>query len=74
MTSNINHAILIILVKIIFDRGVSLKNEELKEQLLLNADEIIKIISKGNTAEVKKNKEGICILEVTRKKIKKGLD
>lgn len=74
MTSNINHAILIILVKIIFDRGVSLKNEELKEQLLLNADEIVKIISKGNTAEVKKNKEGISILEVTRKKIKKGLD
>lgn len=51
-----------------------MKNEELKEQLLLNSEEIIKIISKGNTAEIKKSKEGISILEVSKKKIKKCLD
>lgn len=73
MTSDTKYAILIILVKIKYDRGVNLKNEDLKKQLLFDADEIIKIVSKGNTAEIKKNKEGIFILEVSRKKIKKDL-
>ena len=49
-----------------------MKNEDLKEQLMINAEEIIKIILRGNTAEVKKNKDGISIFEVSRKKIKKG--
>lgn len=51
-----------------------MKNEDLKEQVIVNAEEIVKIISKGNTAEVKKNKEGISVFEVSRKKIKKGID
>ena len=33
-------------------------------------DEIIKSILDGNTIEVKKNKDGIQILEVSKKKIK----
>lgn len=44
--------------------------ENLKQQLLSNIDIIIEIISKGNTAEVKKNKDGVLILETIRKKIK----
>ena len=32
---------------------------------------IVDIIADGNTAEIKKNKDGILILEVFRKKIKK---
>lgn len=51
-----------------------MKNEDLKEQLMINAEEIIKIILRGNTAEVKKNKDGISIFEVSRKKIKKDID
>lgn len=45
-----------------------MKNEQLKEQLVLNAENIVQIISKGNTAEIKKNKDGIVIYEITRKK------
>ena len=51
-----------------------MKNENLKEQIIINAEEIVKIILKGNTAEVKKNKEGISVFENKKKKIKKGLD
>lgn len=50
------------------------EHNKLKQQLLSYADDIITIVSKGNTAEIRQNKEGISILEVTRKKIKKGLD
>ena len=46
-----------------------MKKENLKNQLLSNIDIIVDIISKGNTAEVKKNKDGILILETVRKKI-----
>lgn len=42
--------------------------EQLKQQLIDNAENIIQIVSKGNTAEIKKNKDGIVIYEVTRKK------
>ena len=51
---------------------------KLKQQLLSYTDEIIKIISKGNTVEIKQNKEGILVLDVDKKKIsknfQKGLD
>ena len=43
--------------------------KDLKEQLLNIIDSIVDIIYKGNTTEVKKNKNGILILEVIRKKI-----
>lgn len=51
---------------------------KLKQQLLSYIDDIIKIISKGNTAEIRQNKEGILILDVEKKKItknfQKGID
>lgn len=46
-----------------------MKHEELKEQLQSNLDDIITIISKGNTAEIKKNTNGVLILEVSKKKL-----
>lgn len=51
-----------------------MNRETLKKQLLLNIDEIVNIIESGNTAEIKKNKDGVLILEVFRKKIKNTLD
>ena len=51
---------------------------KLKQQLLTYTDEIINIVSKGNTAEIRQNKEGILVLDVEKKKIsknfQKGLD
>lgn len=47
-------------------------NNKLKQQLLSYIDDIIKIISKGNTAEIRQNKEGILILDVEKKKISKN--
>ena len=47
--------------------------DKLKQQLLSNADDIIKIITKGNTAEVKKSKDGVSVFEVVKKKIKNDL-
>lgn len=51
---------------------------KLKQQLLTYIDDIIKIISKGNTAEIRQNKEGILVLDVEKKKLsknfQKGLD
>jgi hypothetical protein len=47
----------------------NLKKENLKNQILSNIDIIIDIVLKGNTAEVKKNKDGILILETSRKKL-----
>lgn len=53
-------------------------NNKLKQQLLTYIDDIIKIISKGNTAEIRQNKEGILVLDVEKKKLsknfQKGLD
>lgn len=53
-------------------------NNKLKQQLLSYTDDIIKIVSKGNTAEIRQNKEGILVLDVEKKKIsknfQKGLD
>lgn len=46
-----------------------MEKENLKKQLLSNIDVIVDIISKGNTAEIKKNKNGVLILETIRKKI-----
>lgn len=46
-----------------------MKKENLKNQILSNIDIIIDIVLKGNTAEVKKNKDGILILETSRKKL-----
>jgi hypothetical protein len=51
-----------------------LNKETLKNQLLSNIDAIVNIIADGNTAEIKKNKDGILILEVFRKKIKNSID
>lgn len=51
-----------------------MKKEDLKEQLISNSDEIVNIISKGNTAEIKASKDGIVILDVSKKKLKKSLD
>lgn len=51
-----------------------MKKENLKNQILSNIDIIIDIVLKGNTAEVKKNKDGILILETSRKKINLELD
>ena len=51
-----------------------MNRETLKKQLLLNIDAVVDIIESGNTAEIKKNKDGILILEVFRKKIKNTLD
>lgn len=45
---------------------------KLKQQLLLCIDDIIKIVSKGNTAEIRQNKEGILVLDVEKKKITKN--
>lgn len=45
---------------------------ELKRQLLSYVDDIIKIISKGNTAEIRQNKEGILVLDVEKKKLTKN--
>lgn len=49
-----------------------MKKDELKDQLTSSYNEIVNIISKGNTAEIKASKDGIVILEVSRKKIKKS--
>ena len=49
------------------------KYNELKQQLLLHIDEILSIIIKGDTVEIKKNKDGVSVFEVSRKKIKKDL-
>ena len=49
------------------------KYNELKQQLLLHIDEILNIIIKGDTVEIKKNKDGVSVFEVSRKKIKKDL-
>ena len=49
------------------------KYNELKQQLLLYIDEILSIIVKGDTVEIKKNKDGVSVFEVSRKKIKKDL-
>ena len=49
------------------------KYNELKQQLLLHIDEILSIIIKGDTTEIKKNKDGVSVFEVSRKKIKKDL-
>lgn len=46
-----------------------MKKENLKNQILSNIDVIVDIVLKGNTVEVKKNKDGIIILETSRKKI-----
>jgi hypothetical protein len=46
-----------------------LNKENLKKQLLHSVDSVVDIVCKGNTAEIKKNKDGILILEVFRKKI-----
>ena len=52
--------------------------DKLKQQLLLYADEIINIISKGNTVEIRQNKDGILVLDVDKKRVsknfKKGID
>ena len=52
--------------------------DKLKQQLLLYTDEIINIISKGNTVEIRQNKDGILVLDVDRKRVsknfKKGID
>ena len=47
------------------------EHNELKQQFLSYIDEIIKIISKGNTVEIRQNKEGILVLDVEKKKLKK---
>ena len=52
--------------------------DKLKQQLLLYTDEIISIISKGNTVEISQNKDGILVLDVDKKRVsknfKKGID
>lgn len=52
--------------------------DKLKQQLLLYTDEIINIISKGNTVEIRQNKDGILLLDVDKKRVsknfKKGID
>lgn len=52
--------------------------DKLKQQLLLYTDEIINIISKGNTVEIRQNKDGILVLDVDKKRVsknfKKGID
>ena len=51
---------------------------ELKRQLLCYIDDIIDIVLNGNTAEIRQNKDGILVLDVTKKKLlknfSKGLD
>lgn len=44
---------------------------KLKQQLLSYTDDIIKIVSKGNTAEIRQNKDGILVLDIEKKKITK---
>ena len=51
-----------------------MNKETLKNQLLANIDAIVDIITDGNTAEIKKNKDGVLVLEVFRKKIKNTID
>lgn len=46
-------------------------NEEYKQQLLSNVDEILKCVINGNTVEIKKNKDGLQFFEVSKKKFKK---
>ncbi len=45
--------------------------EQLKTQLLSNIEDILDIITEGSTAEIKKNKEGVQVFEVNKKKLKK---
>ena len=52
----------------------NLDREVLKKQLLSNIDVIVDIVSKGNTSEIKKNKDGILILEASRKKVNINLE
>lgn len=48
---------------------IDLNKDELKQQLMNKTDIIINIISKGNTAEIRKNnKDGMVIYEVVKKK------
>ena len=58
--------------------GLNHDKTELKQQLLYYIDDIINIVSNGNTAEIRQNKDGILMLEVTKKKLSKnfskGLD
>lgn len=49
-----------------------MNHDELEKQLLLHVDDIIKIILKGNTAEIRKNKDGILVLDVEKKKLSKN--
>ena len=48
------------------------EHNKLKQQLLSYTDDIIKIVSKGNTAEIRQNKEGILVLDVEKKKLSKN--
>ena len=54
------------------------EHNKLKQQLLSYTDDTIKLVTKGNAAEIGQNKEGILVLDVEKKKIsknfQKGLD
>lgn len=52
--------------------GLNHDKTELKQQLLYYIDDIINIISNGNTAEIRQNKDGILVLDVTKKKLSKN--
>ena len=52
--------------------GLNHDKTELKQQLLYYIDDIINIVSNGNTAEIRQNKDGILMLEVTKKKLSKN--
>lgn len=58
--------------------GLNHDKNELKQQLLYYIDDVINIVSNGNTAEIRQNKDGILVLDVTKKKLlknfSKGLD
>lgn len=48
----------------------SLSGDDLSNEIKAKAEMIAKILSSGNSAEIKKNKEGLLILEIKRKVVK----
>lgn len=51
--------------------SLNCEEDKLKRQLSLYMDDIVKIISKGSTVEIRQNNDGVLVLEVSKKKISK---
>lgn len=49
----------------------SFSSDDLSNEIKLKAEIIAKILSDGNSAEIKKNRDGLLILEIKRKVVKR---